>query len=310
MEQTVSHVGASTQAIQEHYDFGNDFYRLWLDRNMVYSGALWQEDDDLETAQLRKIDHHVHEARAAGAKRVLDIGCGWGAVLVRLVREHNVNCATGLTLSEAQREWVQNLRIPGVDVRLENWQDHRPEQPYDAIISIGAFEHFARLEEDEARKVENYRAFFRRAQAMLKRNGRLSLQTFAYGSSRPRSVARNAESTRFLAEEIFRETDPPRLANIAEAIEGYFEIVAMHNDRAGYARTCKVWLDNMRAVREKVIASFGEAAYERYQRYLSYSYIGFKTGNLDLYRITLQRVEPRSLNVKVDGARGLDNLHG
>jgi cyclopropane-fatty-acyl-phospholipid synthase len=121
----------------------------------------------------------------------------------------------------------------------------------------------------------------------------LSLQTFAYGSSRQRALAQDAESTRFMAKEIFRETDPPRLANIAEAIEGYFEIIQMHNDRLGYARTCKAWLDNMRAARDKVVECVGEAVYERYQRYLSYSYIGFKSGNLDLYRISLQRVEPR-----------------
>ena len=301
MEQAVLRGGASTRAIQEHYDLGNEFYRLWLDRNMVYSGALWQEGDDLEAAQLRKIDHHVREARAAGAKRVLDIGCGWGAVLARLVRKHKVDSATGLTLSEAQRQWVENLGLPGIEVRLENWQDHQPAQPYDAIISIGAFEHFARLEDDDARKVENYRAFFRKVQGMLKREGRLSLQTFAYGSSRPRSVARDAESTRFLAAEIFQETDPPRLANIAEAIEGHFEIVAMHNDREGYARTCKAWLANMRAARQNVTSAAGDAAYERYQRYLGYSYMGFKTGNLDLYRITLQRVELHHRNVKMRG---------
>lgn len=295
--QSSQRAGASAQAIQDHYDLGNEFYRLWLDRNLVYSGAMWGEGDDLEAAQLRKLDHHIHEAKAGRAERVLDIGCGWGALLARMVAAHGVRRATGITLSEAQKEWVEALRLPGVEVRLENWQDHAPERPYDAIISIGAFEHFARLDDDEARKVSNYRRFFSKARELLKRGGRLSLQTFAYGSPRRRAEAQDAESTQFMAKEIFRETDPPRLANIAEAIEGYFEIVRLHNDREGYARTCKTWLDNMRAVRDKVIASAGEATYERYQRYLSYSYIGFRTGNLDLYRITLQRVEQKLTKV-------------
>lgn len=293
MQTAVPDLGASAEAIQAHYDFGNDFYRLWLDPNMVYSGALWGEGDDLPAAQLRKIDHHIAESRASAARRVLDIGCGWGAVLARLANEYQVPSLTGLTLSKAQKEWVDAMAIPGCEVRLESWQDHQPQAPYDAIISVGAFEHFARLEDSEARKVENYRAFFRKAQGLLGRGGRLSLQTFAYGSSRPRAVARDAETTRFLAQEIFQETDPPRLANIAEAIEGHFEIVRMHNDREGYARTCKLWLENMRAARAQVVALVGEDAYERYQRYLSYSFIGFRTGNLDLYRITLQRTEPR-----------------
>jgi cyclopropane-fatty-acyl-phospholipid synthase len=292
--QNATPVGASAQAIQDHYDLSNDFYRLWLDSNLVYSGAMWgEENDDLEAAQLRKLDYHIREARAAGAARILDIGCGWGALLARSVKVHGVGRATGITLSNAQKEWIEALALPGVEVRLESWQDHAPGQPYDAIVSIGAFEHFAQLDEDEARKVSNYRLFFSKARELLKRGGRLSLQTFAYGSSRRRELAQDAESTRFLAKEIFRETDPPRLANIAEAIEGHFEIIQMHNDREGYARTCKAWLDNMRVARDKVIACVGEAVYERYQRYLSYSYIGFKSGNLDLYRISLQRVEPR-----------------
>jgi cyclopropane-fatty-acyl-phospholipid synthase len=285
--------GTSKQAIAQHYDCGNRFWQLWLDRNMVYSGAMWQEGDDLEAAQIRKIDHHIHEAGAVGAKRVLEIGCGWGALLTRLANTYAVPDITGLTLSEAQLERVKGLNLPGVDARLENWQDHQPSAPYDAIISVGAFEHFARLEDDEARKVQNYREFFAKAQSMLVPNGRLSLQTFAYGSARQRSVAVQADSTRFLSEEIFRETDPPRLCNIAEAIEGHFEMVRMHNDREGYARTCKVWLDNLRAAKEPMIAEFGEEVYERYQRYLSYCFIGFKSGNMDLYRITLQRVATR-----------------
>ena len=292
-EEASSRIGASPQAIQDHYDLSNDFYSLWLDRNMLYSGALWEEGDDLERAQRRKLEHHVREARAAGARRVLDIGCGWGGLLAHLVKDCGVKQAVGLTLSEAQLSWVNGLALPNVEVRLENWQDHQPAVPYDAIISIGAFEHFARLDEDEAQKVENYRAFFRKAREFLVRGGYLSLQTFAYGSARQRAQARQADSTQFLAEQIFRETDPPRLANIAEAIEGTFEIVAMHNDRLGYARTCKVWLENMRAARECVVALAGEEVYERYQRYLSYSYIGFKSANLDLYRITLRRLEPR-----------------
>ena len=293
MSEATSRIGATPRAIQEHYDLSNDFYRLWLDRDMVYSGALWEEGDDLERAQRRKLEHHAREARASSAGRVLDIGCGWGGLLAHLVKDHGVKQAVGLTLSQAQRGWVNELALPNVEVRLEHWQDHQPTAPYDAIISIGAFEHFARLDEDEAQKVENYRAFFRKARELLVRGGYLSLQTFAYGSARKREQARQSDSTQFLAEQIFRETDPPRLANIAEAIEGTFEIVAMHNDRLGYARTCKAWLDNMRAARERVVALAGEEVYERYQKYLTYSYIGFKSANLDLYRITLRRLEPR-----------------
>jgi cyclopropane-fatty-acyl-phospholipid synthase len=287
-----SHPGASKEAIQHHYDVGNEFYRAWLDPNLVYSGAMWGEGDDLAAAQLRKIDYHIGEARAAGAGRVLDVGCGWGALLRRLVERHGAQHAVGLTLSQAQADWARQGADPRLEVRVESWSDHAPAAPYDAMISIGAFEHFARLEFSEREKVESYRAFFRFCQQWLKPGGRLSLQTFAYGNTRSREEALRSASTQFLAKEIFPETDPPRLANIAEATEGSFEIVSLRNDRADYARTCRVWLENIRQNRPAIAALVGEEATARYERYLQYSFIGFETGSLDLLRITLRRIDP------------------
>lgn len=285
--------GATARAIQHHYDVGDDFYRLWLDRRMVYSCAKWADGDDLEQAQLRKLDHHIAAARARGAARVLEIGCGWGAMLERLTQECGVGRAVGLTLSEAQRAHIAARAWTGVEVRLESWADHAPAAPYDAIVSIGAFEHFARLDMTEAQRIAAYAMFFARCRDLLADDGRLSLQTFAYGAARPRAAAADAASTRFLASEIFQETDPPTLAELAAATVGTFEVVALENDRLGYARTCKEWLERLRRARPQAVALVGEATYARYQRYLEYSFVGFHTGNLDLYRVTLQRTRRR-----------------
>src|SRR5262249_8376700 len=104
----LSYQGASTAAIQSHYDVGNQFYELWLDPTRSYSCALWDgPDDSLETAQKRKLDYLVEGARAAGTGRVLDVGCGWGGLLHRLVRIHDVKRVTGLTLSQAQADHVR-----------------------------------------------------------------------------------------------------------------------------------------------------------------------------------------------------------
>ena len=288
--------GATAKAIQHHYDLSNEFYQLWLDPGMVYSGAKWAEGDDLERAQLRKLDHHVQQARAQGAARVLEIGCGWGGMLRHLTQENGVGHAVGLTLSAAQKEFIEARDLPCTEVRLESWADHHPGEKYDAIISIGAFEHFARLDMSEQEKVDAYAAFFEKCWEMLPRDGRLSLQTFAYGSGRPREQAVGDASTRFLAREIFQETDPPTLANIANAAVGTFEIVALENDREGYARTCKEWVDRLRRKRSQAVELVGEAGYERYQRYLNYAFLGFASGNLDLYRVTLQRTKRRTSN--------------
>ena len=120
---------------------GREFFGLWLDARMVYSCALWPGvlDDDLESAQLAKLEWHATAARADGAARVLDVGCGWGAMVHYLVTERQVSHATGLTLSSDQFAAVPvDDRI---EVRLEDWRDHEPPARYDAIVSIGAFMH-------------------------------------------------------------------------------------------------------------------------------------------------------------------------
>jgi cyclopropane-fatty-acyl-phospholipid synthase len=288
---TTARPGATLQAIQRHYDVGNEFYRLWLDDSMNYSGAMWAPGDSLESAQLRKVDHHIAAAHATKAERVLDVGCGWGAVLRRLVERAGVRQAVGLTLSQAQADWIASQQLPRVEVRVENWLDHVPAQPYDAIISIGAFEHFARVEDSDEKRIEGYRAFFRSCRSWLRPGGRMSLQTFAYGNLRSREAAHLSAGTRFLAREIFPETDPPRLSDIAVAIDGEFEIEQLRNDRKDYARTCMAWLKRLRAVRPQAVDLVGADVVARYERYLQLSTLGFETGNLLLFRIALRRID-------------------
>ena len=81
----VENVGATAEAIQHHYDLSDDFFGLWLGPERIYSAALYEDGDDLDTAQTRKLDHHIAAAQAGGKERVLDIGCGWGAMLRRVV---------------------------------------------------------------------------------------------------------------------------------------------------------------------------------------------------------------------------------
>ena len=279
--------GTSATAIQKHYDVGNEFYRLWLDCDLNYSAAMWEAGDSLDSAQVRKVEFHIQQSRAEGASCVLDVGCGWGAVLRRLVGHHGVQRAVGLTLSKAQSEWITLLRIPQVQVHVESWSDHEPEEPYDAIISIGAFEHLARFEASEVEKVEGYRSFFERCREWLKPQGRISLQTFAYGGVRSREQVKNSLGAQFLSSRIFTETDPPKLTNIAQAVEGLFEVVALRNDRKDYAQTCREWIRRLRSNRQSAVAIAGESVFKDYLRYLQLATIGFETGQLALYRISL-----------------------
>src|SRR5690242_17098815 len=114
--------GASAAAIQQHYDVGNEFYALWLDPSLTYSCGLWYADEDLATAQITKLDWHLEHAGARGAKRLLDVGCGWGSLLRRAVQSHGVEYGVGLSLSAAQLRWIESQRSTRMEVRLEAWQ--------------------------------------------------------------------------------------------------------------------------------------------------------------------------------------------
>ncbi|QRN98141.1 class I SAM-dependent methyltransferase [Archangium violaceum] len=281
--------GASIEAVAEHYDVSNEFFALWLDESRTYSCALWQPGDTLETAQLRKIDYHVEQARARGAARVLDIGCGWGSTLRRLVDVHGVQHAHGLTLSRAQAEAITSAGDSRISVSLESWSDHVPEEPYDAIICVGAFEHFARPDISVAEKIAGYRSFFERCHQWLKPSGWLSLQTMVYGN------ALREDLNRFIATEVSRESDLPRMAEVAEAIERRFELVQLRNDREDYRRTCDEYLVRLKARREKAHALVGEKTTKAYERFLSYSILSFHVGSVDLMRLSLRRIDrPRA----------------
>ena len=211
---TTANPGASKAAISFHYDLGNEFFRLFLDRDCCYSCAMYdKEPDSLEAAQQRKLEYHIQQACADGAARVLDIGCGWGALQKKMVQEHQVKVAVGLTLSENQAEWIRSIGLPGVEVRVESWSDHVPDAPYNSIISIGAFEHFARPC-SRPERVRGYRDFFERCYGWLNPGGWMSLQSIGLGAA-----DRGVEG-QFVAENIFPESDLPRLGEIADACEG------------------------------------------------------------------------------------------
>src|SRR5260370_11400117 len=110
---TTTNPGASKAAISFHYDLGNEFFRLFLDRECCYSCAMYDnESDTLEAAQQRKLEYHIQQARADGAARVLDIGCGWGALQKKLGAEHRVKIAVRFTLSANQDERSRPMALP------------------------------------------------------------------------------------------------------------------------------------------------------------------------------------------------------
>jgi cyclopropane-fatty-acyl-phospholipid synthase len=286
---SINERGASAESIQHHYDVGNTFYSLWLDESMTYSCALWQGDDDcLAAAQARKVDHLAALAGAGRGHRVLEIGCGWGSTMQRLVTEHGADHVTGLTLSEAQARWVGELEDPRLDVRVQDWADFVADAPYDAAISIGAMEHFVKFGWDRSKKVAAYRRFFQKCYESLKPGAGLALQTI--GKGHVPLDEQGLKETLFIMQHIFPESDPPRLAEILHAAEKLFEVKSVVNHREHYARTCAAWLDQLRANSAAAAEIAGPEKVAAYETYLEASIRQFELGHANLYRIQLSRV--------------------
>ncbi|HEO0047415.1 TPA: class I SAM-dependent methyltransferase, partial [Streptococcus agalactiae] len=155
----------SKSDIQKHYDIGNDFYKLWLDDTMTYSCAYFKhENDSLEQAQLNKVHHILNKLNAHPGGKLLDIGCGWGTLIITAAKEYGLN-ATGITLSEEQASFItKRIKEEGLEnkvtVLIKDYRDIH--ETYDYITSVGMFEHVGK---------ENLSQYFQTISKRLNING-------------------------------------------------------------------------------------------------------------------------------------------
>ncbi|HEX4417239.1 MAG TPA: class I SAM-dependent methyltransferase [Kofleriaceae bacterium] len=285
MSQSPEDVVSSPKAIQ-HYNIGNDFYQLWLDESLTYSCPLWDgPNDTLHAAQLRKLDYHATNAKAIGAARVLDIGCGWGSMMERLVNVHGVQHAVGLTLSQEQADLVKARNLPRSSVLLSHWHDHRPEEKYDAIISIGAFEHFVHIDENREQRVRSYRKFFTHCRELLKPGGMMSLQTTVYEMM--------DQLDPFITSRIWPEAQLPRLVEMIEAMDYVFEVVKIDNHKEHYERALIEWANRLAAKRDEAIKVTSTEIVDDYLRYLKMSAKAYRVNGFSLQRLGLRALPAR-----------------
>jgi cyclopropane-fatty-acyl-phospholipid synthase len=286
-----AYLGASRIAIRSHYDTGNDFFALWLDPTRTYSCALWERDEDsLQQAQKRKLDFYAEAVQATHAQRVLDVGCGWGSLLRRLVERHGVKKAVGLTLSDAQLNYINTWADAHYEVAVQNWADHRPSARYDAIVSLGAFEHFADLGLSRTERVESYRRFFQSCRDWLEPGGRLAVQSIVKGSN----VSLSRQEVRdqlFIRDRIFPESELPLPSEILEASERLLDVLFVRNEPNHYMRTCQAWLDRLEAATEDATALVGQGVVAEYHRYLKACIQGFAKRHTGLIRAVFERID-------------------
>ena len=296
-------MGTSPRAIMHHYDLSDDFFRIWLGPEMVYSCGWWDAadgPDSLARAQRRKLDYFADRLGVAGG-RVLDVGCGWGALLDRFARVHGLASGVGLTLSPAQADYAARRRVPGVSYRMEHWADHEPAQPYDAITCIEATEHFASdtLSPDE--KVEVYRGFFERAASWLQPGGKMGLQLICLDNvSHAGSRAGRGPFADLILRDIFPESMPASLSELVLGWETHFELAEFLDHPSHYQRTFRAWTLAYREQEALAQSLVGAGTSRTWARYFAAGEAAFRMREHSLYRVILtKRPEPKSWAVVV-----------
>jgi cyclopropane-fatty-acyl-phospholipid synthase len=264
--------------VQAHYDLSDDFFALFLDPRRMYSCAKFDTPQStLAEAQLAKIDLSLGKCELRPGQRLLDIGCGWGATVIRAAEHYGVK-AVGLTLSRNQHAYATALAAgqPNVEFRLEGWETF--QEPVDRIVSIGAFEHFGR---------DKYPAFFERCRSILPADGVMLLHTITFG--KPCKALSFFRFVHFMSTKIFPGGDVPFPEKVVEAARaGGFELAHAESLRPHYARTLDCWAANLEANRERAIALVGEDVYRTYMKYLTGCANYFRSGEVNLYQFKLR----------------------
>lgn len=267
---------------QHHYDVGNQFYRLWLDPRLVYSCARFEHPQmSLKEAQEAKLDLICRKLRLEPGETLLDIGCGWGALLRWAVAHYGVK-GYGITLSREQlafnrhrieqEDWGDRLTVDLLDYR------DLPQTPtFDKIVSVGMVEHVG---------VANYPVYFQRALSALKPGG-LCLN---HGITAAQQWDGSSLNERFVQRYVFPDCEMPRLFALLEvAEEEGWEVVDVEAWRPHYAKTLRCWAANLEAEMGDAIALVGDRKARLWQLYLIGCALAFEQNHTGVYQTLLRR---------------------
>jgi cyclopropane-fatty-acyl-phospholipid synthase len=269
-------------AIRYHYDVSDEFYAAWLDPDMVYSCAYFEDgDEDLATAQTKKIDHILKKIDLRPDQTLLDIGCGWGALVLRAAGRFGARCV-GITLSENQAALArQRVARAGLQDRIEiRLQDYRDvEGSFDRITSVGMFEHVG---------VQHLPAYFAQVCALLAPDG------VAMNHGITTTNADNGASPygggQFIDEYVFPQGELAHLATVIRSMqEGGLEVRDVENLRRHYARTCAIWADNFENNADRIRTLTDAKRFRIWHLYLAGCAYAFAHDRISLYQIVCSK---------------------
>jgi cyclopropane-fatty-acyl-phospholipid synthase len=271
-------------AVGYHYDVSNEFYRLWLDRNMVYSCAYFMTGaEDLDTAQEQKLDHICRKLRLEPGERLLDIGCGWGGLLYWAATKYGVR-GVGITLSERQRAYAAHrIEAAGlardIEIRLQDYRDLAGEAVFDKIVSVGMYEHVG---------IANLPLYFA-AIARLLRPGGFVLNHGITSGDRDGRVE-GPPGGEFIDRFVFPGGEVPHISRALYEIAGAgLEILDVEDLRPHYPQTLARWLARLEMAREQAIAAAGAERYRIWRMYMAGMAYAFDRGWLSVCQTLAQK---------------------
>ena len=270
--------GRSAANVGHHYDLGNDFYRLWLDRRMVYTCAYYATPEmSLDEAQEAKLDLVCRKLRLRAGERVVEAGSGWGALALHMARHYGVSVRS-FNLSREQvayaREWA---RKDSLDGRVEFVEDdyRNVSGRYDAFVSVGMLEHVGPAHYEALGEVIDRSLPPDRGRGLLHFIGR----------DRPATL------NPWIRKRVFPGAYPPTVSEVSEAVlePQDLSILDVENLRLHYARTCADWLTRLEAAEEQVTRMADPELFRTWRLYLAGSQAAFRTGWMQLFQIVFRR---------------------
>lgn len=262
--------------IHHHYDIGNDFYKLWLDRNLVYTCAYFPDQAmGLEEAQVAKLDYVCRKLRLAPGETVLETGCGWGALALHMAKHYGVT-VKAYNISKEQIAYArERARTEGLDGQVEFIEDdyRKVEGKFDVFVSVGMLEHVG---------VDQYHALGVIVDRSLKEDGRGLIHSI--GRDRPSPMSP------WIERNIFPGACPPSLSQMTQIFEPFgFSVLDVENLRLHYAKTLEHWLERYEANAGRVAEMFDASFVRAWRLYLAGSIAGFRSGDLQLFQVIFNR---------------------